>query len=167
MKDPTMDEIKATLGQAMGRIPSGLAIATAQSGDLRTGFLASWFQQLSFDPPLVGVCIKAGRPIGPLIEASGHFALNLIAEQDSASLKRYGRGFGPGVDPWAGDPGELLPEHAAPVLKDGFAFLLLKHVRTLETSGDHLLYVGEVLAGALLKPEGKPYIHVRKDGFGY
>lgn len=162
-----MSDHKAGLGQALGRIPSGLAIATAQSGDLRTGFLASWFQQLSFDPPLVGVGIKPGRPIGPLIEASGLFALNLIAEGDSASLKRYGRGFEPGVDPWAEDPGSLRPDQPVPVLEGGYAFLVLRHVRTLETTGDHLLYVGEVVDGGLLKPEAKPFVHVRKDGFGY
>ena len=162
-----MSELKAALGPALGKIPSGLAIATARSGDLRTGFLASWFQQLSFDPPLVGVCIKAGRPIGPLIEASGFFALNLLADGDSASLKRYGRGFEPGVDPWAQDPGELLPDQAAPVLKDGFAYLLLRHVRTLESTGDHLIYVGEAVAGGVLKADARPLVHVRKDGFGY
>ena len=162
-----MSEPKAAFGPALGRIPSGLAIATAQHGGLRTGFLASWFQQLSFDPPLVGVCVKAGRPIGSLIEGSGCFALNLLAEGDSASLKRYGRGFEPGVDPWAEDPAALLPGVAAPVLADGFAFLVLKLVRTLETTGDHLLYVGEVVDGAIQKADARPFLHVRKDGFGY
>ena len=142
----------AALGPALGRIPSGLAIATAQDGDRRTGFLASWFQQLSFEPPLVGVCVKAGRPIVRLLEASGWFALNLLAEGDTASLKRYGRGFEPDVDPWAGDPGALLPGMQAPVLKDGYAYLLL---------------VGRAVEGALRRPEAKPFIHVRKDGFGY
>jgi flavin reductase (DIM6/NTAB) family NADH-FMN oxidoreductase RutF len=162
-----MNEPQAGLGPALGKIPSGLAIATAQSGGRRTGFLASWYQQLSFDPPLVGVCIKAGRPIAALIEASGQFALNLVGEGDSAALKRYGRGFEPGVDPWEQDPAELLPDQPAPVLRSGFAYLLLRHVRTLETTGDHLIYVGEAVAGAVLRPEGKPFIHVRKDGFGY
>lgn len=162
-----MNEAPAGLGPALGKIPSGLAIATAQSGGQRTGFLASWFQQLSFAPPLVGVCIKAGRPIGALIEGSGFFALNLIAEGDSAALKRYGRGFEPGVDPWEQDPAELMPGKEAPVLQSGFAFLLLKHVRTLESGGDHLIFVGEVVDGAVFKPEAKPYVHVRKDGFGY
>ncbi len=162
-----MNELKAAIGPALGRLPSGLAIATARHGADRTGFLASWIQQLSFEPPLVGVCIKAGRPIGALIEAGGGFALNLLAEDDTAALKRYGRGFEPGVDPWAAEPDLLLPEPDQPVLASAFAYLLLKHVRTLETTGDHLLYVGEVTGGALLRPESKPWVHLRKDGFGY
>lgn len=162
-----MSPLKAVIGPALGRLPSGLAIATACHGGERTGFLASWIQQLSFEPPLVGVCIKAGRPIGALIEAGGGFALNLLAEDDAAALKRYGRGFEPGVDPWVADPDALLDGPDQPVLAAGFAYLLLRHVRTLETTGDHLLYVGEVTGGALLRPEAKPWVHLRKDGFGY
>lgn len=162
-----MSDLKSTAGPALGKIPSGLAIATAQHGGERTGFLASWFQQISFEPPLVAVCIKAGRPIETLIQGSGHFALNLLKEGDHEPLKRYGRGFEPGVDPWAEDGNALLAHEKAPVFKDGYAYLLLKHTRTLETGGDHHLVIGEVVGGALQDPEAKPRTHVRKDGFGY
>jgi len=162
-----MTDLKASIGPVLGRIPSGLAIVTTQVGSARTGFLASWFQQLSFDPPLVGVSVKAGRPICPLVEGSGYFALHLLAEGDGASLKRFGRGFEPGVDPWAEAADELLPGLPAPVIRTGFAYLLLKHLKTLETAGDHLLFVGEAVDGSLLRPESKPHVHVRKDGFGY
>ena len=162
-----MTDFKSTVGPALGKIPSGLAIATAQHGAERTGFLASWFQQVSFDPPLVMVCVKAGRPIESLIVSSGHFALNFLAEGDFASLKRYGKGFEPGQDPWAGTPEDLLHGYLAPVFASGFAFLVLKHTRTLDTGGDHLIHIGEVVSGSLQNGEAKPYIHLRKDGFGY
>lgn len=162
-----MSDLKTTAGPALGKIPSGLAIATAQHGADRTGFLASWFQQISFEPPLVAVCIKAGRPIEALIQGSGHFALNLLKEGDHEPLKRYGRGFEPGVDPWAEDAHRLMDGQPAPVFKDGYAFLVLKHTRTLETGGDHHLVIGEVVGGALQDPDAKPRTHVRKDGFGY
>ncbi len=162
-----MTDPKPTVGSALGKIPSGLAIVTAQHGSERTGFLASWFQQVSFDPPLVMVCVKAGRPIESLIEGSGHFALNFLEEGDFASLKRYGKGFEPGQDPWAGTPKDLLDGPIAPVFAKGFAFLVLKHTRTLDAGGDHLIHIGEVVSGQLQNPEAKPYIHIRKDGFGY
>ena len=162
-----MSDLKATAGPALGKIPSGLAIATAQHGAERTGFLASWFQQVSFDPPLVAVCIKAGRPIETLINASGHFVLNLLKEGDHEPLKRYGRGFEPGVDPWAEDAHALMEGEKAPVFKDGYAYLVLKHTKTLQAGGDHDLFIGEVVGGSLQDPEAKPRTHVRKDGFGY
>lgn len=162
-----MSDFKTSVGPALGRIPSGLAIATAEHEGARTGFLASWYQQISFEPPLVAVCIKAGRPIEQLMRDSGHFALNLLPEGDFASLKRYGKGFEPGVDPWAEDPEILLEGQPAPVFGNGFGYLLLKYVRVLDGSGDHLLHIGEVVGGALQNPEAKPYVHIRKDGFGY
>ena len=33
-------------------------------------------------------------------------------------------------------------------------------------SGDHILYVGEIIGGKTLK-DGEPYIHVRDNGFRY
>jgi flavin reductase (DIM6/NTAB) family NADH-FMN oxidoreductase RutF len=163
----TQTDLKATVGPALGKIPSGLAIVTAQHGGARTGFLASWFQQVSFEPPLVAVCIKPGRPIEGLIEDGGHFAVNILPEGDFASLKRYGKGFEPGVDPWAETPEDLMDGKAAPVLGKGFAYLVCRSTGSLSVGGDHLVYVGEVLEGSLLNAEAKPYVHVRKDGFGY
>lgn len=162
-----MSDLKTIVGPALGKVPSGLAICTAQHGSERTAFLASWCQQVSFEPPLVAVCIKAGRPIEKLIEGSGHFALNLVAEGDFGALKRYGKGFEPGVDPWAEDPQSLMEGQPAPVFANGYAYLVLKHTKVLETGGDHQIHIGEVVGGALQDAEKKPYIHIRKDGFGY
>jgi flavin reductase (DIM6/NTAB) family NADH-FMN oxidoreductase RutF len=162
-----MTDPNSMVGSALGKIPSGLAIATAQHGEDRTGFLASWVQQVSFDPPLVMVCVKAGRPIESLIKGSGHFALNILAEGDFASLKRYGKGFEPGQDPWADTPEDLMEGQQAPIFAKGFAYLLLKHTRMLDAGGDHLIHIGEVVGGGLQNPEAKPYVHIRKDGFGY
>ena len=162
-----MSDLKTTAGPALGKLPSGLAICTAQHGTERTGFLASWAQQVSFEPALVAVCIKAGRPIEKLIDASGHLALNILAEGDFASLKRYGKGFEPGIDPWAEDPQSLMEGQPAPVFAHGYAYLVLKHTKVLETGGDHQIHIGELVSGALLDAEKKPYVHIRKDGFGY
>ncbi|HJU82649.1 MAG TPA: flavin reductase family protein [Holophagaceae bacterium] len=162
-----MTDLKTLVGPALGKIPSGLAIATAQHGGERTGFLASWFQQVSFEPALVAVCVKAGRPIEKLMQGSGFFALNLVAEGDFGALKRYGKGFEPGIDPWAEDPATLLEGQPVPVFAHGYAHLVLRHVKTVDIGGDHLLHIGEVVSGALHDAEKKPYIHVRKDGFNY
>ena len=158
---------KSLVGAALGKIPSGLAIATAQQGAERTGFLASWFQQVSFDPPLVMVCVKAGRPIESLIERSGHFALNFLAEGDFPSLKRYGKGFEPSRDPWVETPADLLDGDNPPVFAKGFAYLVLRRTRTLDAGGNHLIHIDEVVSDGVQNPEAKPYIHIRKDGFGY
>jgi hypothetical protein len=42
---------KREIGEALGRIPSGVFIATAEEGSEKVGMLASWVQQAGFDPP--------------------------------------------------------------------------------------------------------------------
>ncbi len=163
-----MSSLITQLAAALGKVPSGLAIATSAHNHRRTAFLASWYQQISFNPPLVTLSIKPGRPIEPLIEESGLIGLNLLREGDFASLKKYGRGFDPDIDPWAEDPSILLNTHSTPLFADGFAWLLLKYIKKMDTGGDHQLFIGEVIEGRIQGGEGdKPYIHIRKDGLGY
>src|SRR5687768_13076480 len=64
------------LGQALGRVPSGLYILTARHDGKATGMLASWVQQAGFDPPMVTVAVNRDRYVGDWITRSGRFALN-------------------------------------------------------------------------------------------
>jgi flavin reductase (DIM6/NTAB) family NADH-FMN oxidoreductase RutF len=153
-----MSSAISPLAAALGKIPSGLSIATSAGTHGRTAFLASWYQQVSFNPPLIALSIKSGRPIESLIEESGLIGLNLLREGDFSNLKKYGKGFEPGIDPWADDPSVLL----------GYAWLLLKFIKKIDVGGDHQLFIGEVIEGQLQGTEGeKPYTHIRKDGLGY
>src|SRR5690554_1181470 len=69
------ENLKKQVAQALGQIPSGCFVMTAAHGGKATGILASWVQQASFDPPMVTVAVKHGRPIQELLESSGHFVL--------------------------------------------------------------------------------------------
>ena len=54
-----MSSAISPLAAALGKIPSGLAIATSAGAHDRTAFLASWYQQVSFNPPLIALSIKS------------------------------------------------------------------------------------------------------------
>ncbi|MCR9205062.1 MAG: flavin reductase family protein, partial [Halobacteriovoraceae bacterium] len=47
---------------AVGHIPSGLFIVSVNKDDQKDGYLASWVQQVSFDPLIVAFTIKSDRP---------------------------------------------------------------------------------------------------------
>ena len=53
-----------------------------------------------------------------------------------------------------------------PQFAEAWAFLV-GQVRGRVPSGDHILYVAEVLDGALQQPAGEPMVRVRANGFGY
>lgn len=153
----------ASIAAALGRIPSGCAIITAEHAGRSTGALVSWFQQASFQPPCVTVCLKQGRPVTSLIDAGGRFVLNVLGEDPTAMFRHFGRGFGLEEDAFrriAHDTSEY-----GPVLTEAVAVLACR-LAGKHTVGDHDLYVGEV---ATARPAGghKPYVHLRKSGLTY
>src|SRR5688572_19926204 len=159
------DEMRNTIGKALGRIPSGVFILTAKHGDEATAMLASWVQQTSFQPPTVTVAVSKDRPIVGLIRASGRYAISVIPESDTTLAKRYARSVKAGEDPFANMATRQTPA-GMPILADALAWLECRLLNVFEFGADHDLYVAEVTAGQLLK-DGAAFTHQRGNGFHY
>lgn len=152
------------VARALGRIPSGCSILTVVAGDRRTGVLVSWVQQAAFEPPMVSVGVKKGRPAEALIDESRQFVLNLLGENPSAMFKHFGRGFALEDDAFAGLAIESVPGGLA--IPDRIARLSVA-VRQKVDAGDHWLYVGEIIDADGGAEGAKPYVHLRKNGLSY
>lgn len=153
------------LGQAMGRIPSGLYILTVEHGDRSTGMLASWVQQAGFEPPMVTVGIRGDRHVADWVAASGKFTLSQLAVGSKSLIRHFGRGFGPDAPAFEGV--ELRHDaRGGPVLAAALAFLDAEVDGEL-AAGDHRIFAARVVAGALLLPDAEPLVHVRTNGFHY
>src|SRR5207244_544122 len=96
------DELRNTIGKALGRFPSGIYVLTARHNGRATAMLASWVQQGAFDPPAISVAIAKDRDIAKLIRESGRLAVSIIPENDTTLMKRYARGVKEGEDAFAG-----------------------------------------------------------------
>ena len=155
---------KDTISEALGKIVAGLYIVTASNGQRRTGFLASWVQQAGFDPPMVTVTVGKDRGIRTLLDEQGVFAVNIIGRREHALVSHFGRGHAPDVDPFA-SLNVSTGQTGAPILNDSLGYLECRVRGSLET-GDHVVYVAEVVAGSLLSRQ-TPHIHVRKSGLRY
>jgi flavin reductase (DIM6/NTAB) family NADH-FMN oxidoreductase RutF len=161
----TTDELKKTVGKALGRIPSGIFIVTAGQGEGAVAMMASWVQQAGFKPPCVSVAVGTDRPALDVIRREGMFGVSVLGEADRPIFKTYARGVGmgaaafPGIKTRQGASGVVLLDEALAVLE-----CRLKSV--CEFAGDHVLLIGEVTAGEMLK-EGEPFKHVRGNGFHY
>ena len=151
------------IGTALGRIPSGCSILTAQHAGRSSGLLVSWVQQAAFTPPTLTVGLKRGRPIGALINDSRHFLLNVIGENEVKMLQHFGKGYSVKEDAFAGL--EIAATDFGPLLKACRAFLGCQ-VRQVVPVGDHDLYVAEVVV-AEADMRTKPYVHLRKSGRSY
>lgn len=158
----SIDE-KKQIARALGQIPSGCFVMTASHGGKATGILASWAQQASFEPPMVTVAVKRGRPIEELIKASGQFVLNHIGENPLQMFRHFSRGYR--ADEPAFDGLSTQADPAGVIIQDCLGHLSCKVVSTIE-AGDHRIYIGEIVGGSF-KGEGRPYVHLRSNGLQY
>ena len=153
-----------SLAAALGRVPSGLFVLTARDGDRETGMLASWVQQCSFEPPQVTVALRKGRSVLDWLAEGRSFVLNVVPEGGKTLVAHFGKGFESGEPAFEGL--EVAREgNIPPVLLASHAYLLCRVVAHLD-AGDHTLVLGRVAAGAVLH-DGKPTVHVRKNGLKY
>ncbi|MFO1464193.1 MAG: flavin reductase family protein [bacterium] len=152
------------IGHALGRIASGVAVLTTQDKDMPGAMLVSWYQQVSFEPPMISFALKRGRPVAEMIQHSKKLALNILHTGQKDMVAHFGRGFEPGQDPFAG----IKTERQAlgvPILKNSLCFLECE-LRHQYDAGDHWLFVAEVVnAGS--EEEGQPMVHLRRNGFYY
>ena len=161
MNDATATE---SLAAALGRIPSGLFVLTARDGDDETGMLASWVQQCSFDPPQVTVAVNKARDVLDWLPDGAAFVLNVLPEGGKALVAHFGKGFARGEPAFTGL--EVARERGTPpVLLAAHAYLVCRVVGRAD-GGDHALVIARVTAGAVLH-DGKPTVHVRKNGLRY
>lgn len=159
------DELKMTVGRALGRIPSGVFVLTTGSGPKAAAMLASWVQQASFAPPCVSVAVAKDRFLGPALRENRVFALSVVGEHDAHLMKKYARGLKPGEDAFAGIDTTLAPGGSV-VLADALAYLECELLTVCDFGSDHDLFVARVTAGQLLK-EGQAFSHQRGNGFHY
>ncbi len=152
------------IAKALGRIPSGAAVVTAKAGPRRAALLASWIQQAGFDPPMISVAIKKGRPIESVIDSSGAFAVNVLGEGDQeAMFKHFASGFAPQEDPFVGLKATDVPGGVDVTRRIA---CLSAAVHGKHDAGDHWLYLGTVTAADIGEIK-QPYVHLRSDGMSY
>ena len=159
-----MDEaVRKAVGAALGRIPSGLFILTAEHEERRMGVLTGWVQQVCFQPPMVCVAVAKGRPIMPLISDSRRFGLCQVGDGDRVMPRKFAHQDESADDPFLGF--ELVAGREVPILVGTMAYLECELTCHMDVEGDHDLFVGVVRHAGC--KGGAPKVHVRESGFQY
>jgi flavin reductase (DIM6/NTAB) family NADH-FMN oxidoreductase RutF len=156
-----MDE--AQKKTALRMIPYGLYLLTAKQGDDVASGTMNWVTQCSFKPPMVAVAIKADSHPYSVVKQSGHFALNVLNEDQKdiaqsffSTVKPEGDKLGP-VSFRAGSTG-------APIINESPAYWECKVVEVVE-QGDHHVFVAEVVDAGVNR-EGRTLL-MRDTGWNY
>ncbi len=151
--------------RVLGQIPSGLFVLTARHDAQETGVLVSWVMQAGFEPPTVSVALRTGRLACEWLDAGAAFVLNLLPDDDKSHLKHFGRGFAPEENAFAGVEIDRTPS-GIPVLRDTVGHLECRPLRSID-SGDHRLFVAEIVGGRAGKEGKSPIVHIRRNGQKY
>lgn len=159
--------LQSDKAMAVGHIPSGLFIVAVQDtlSAETDGYLASWVQQISFNPLMVAMAIKPGRPAYDLIKAGRPFAINIVGDQDKTYLKHFWKGYDPDQNPF-NELHWVKGEHGGVILNQAKSALECKLVSSV-TPGDHEVIFAEVLSSYIMDEVSKPMTHIRKSGASY
>jgi len=127
----------------------GVYIITARDGERINGMTAAWVSQVSFRPLLVMVSIAPERYTFELIDRSGYFAVNALHVNQIEIARGFGFRSGRKADKFEGVAHQAAP-NGSPILSEANAWLECRVVDR-HRAGDHTLFIGEVVAGEVLK----------------
>ena len=140
----------------MGAFATGVTIITTRGEAQDYGMTATAFSSVSLDPPFVLVCVITGNQGAQVIPANGVFAVNILSSQQEP-LSNY---FVSRDRPRGQDAFKEIPHRevvtGSPVIEGVAAFVDCRLVSTHE-EGDHLIFIGEVLALGVY-PEIEPLV---------
>jgi flavin reductase (DIM6/NTAB) family NADH-FMN oxidoreductase RutF len=131
----------ADFRRALGRFPTGVAIATAIVDGERIGMTISSFNSVSIDPPLILFSVaRSALSIDAWLRTES-FAINLLAEHQGPDAMRFARARS---DKW-NDTRVRTGLTGSPLIDEAIAtFECISHARY--DGGDHMILVGRVVA---------------------
>jgi flavin reductase len=129
----------------LGCFATGVTVITTSGSTHPYGMTANAFSSVSLEPPLVLVCVMGGTEGSESIERNRVFAVNVLgAEQESLSRYFASRGRPRGWETFEGISYRRV-ETGSPVL-DGSAAYFDCRLVAAHPAGDHVVFIGEVLA---------------------
>ena len=138
--------------KVLGRYPTGVTLVTATDEDGPVGMIIGSFVSVSLEPPLVGFLPAKGSQTWPLIEDTGVFCVNVLADSQQELVDLF---VGKEGDPWASASFRLAGS-GSPIV-EGVVAAIDCSIDQLVDVGDHWFVTGEVI-GVECSDEGSPLV---------
>jgi len=141
--------------QALSQFASGITVVTTRGAlGEPLGLTVSAFCSVSLEPPLILVSVDGRSETHAGFQASGMFAVSLLAEGQDDVSRLFARA---GPEKFAQLP--MVAGERGLLLVPGALAHVECEVRAAHPAGDHVLYVGEIVSIAV-KP-GRPLVYHR------
>ncbi len=126
----------------------GVVVITTKWGKKLNGMSAAWVSRASEQPFLVMASVYKKNYSHDLIQQSRIFAVNYLGEGQQRLAIHFGKQSGREVDKFQ-KISYFLEKTGAPILRDCLAYLDCRVVNQMD-SGDHTIFLGEVLSGKVM-----------------
>ena len=154
------DDFRRTLGA----FATGVTVVTTHGEHDTYGMTANAFSSVSLDPPLVLVCVIRGTKGAETISKNGVFAVNILCAHQEPISRYFASRERPGGPAAFSSVPHSLAVTGSPVIDGVGAFLDCNLVAEHE-AGDHVIFIGEVMALGF-EPEFSPLMfHGGRYGF--
>jgi flavin reductase (DIM6/NTAB) family NADH-FMN oxidoreductase RutF len=143
--------------KVLGQFASGVTLVTTTYDETYFGMTASSFTSVSLDPPLVLFCADKRARSGTMVGPAGFFAVNILAENQREFSDLFA---GKGTDEERSDKLAAIGHKAvtgAPILPGVLGWLDCRVDRAID-AGDHIIYIGLVVASAA-REDAKPLLY--------
>ena len=156
--------------EAMSKLKPELCVfvLSVDENDKPNGMIAGWFVKCSFNPPLVGVCLKSNKNTQKLIRHSKEFVIAVANNDLVKEVRLFGNISGANVDKFEKSKIETIESKylKTPLLKQATFNYECKLVKEVEV-GDHIMFIGEILI-AYHNENKKVLLNMKKfDGIRY
>jgi flavin reductase (DIM6/NTAB) family NADH-FMN oxidoreductase RutF len=144
----------------MSYFASGVTVVTTICDGVPHGLTVSAFSSVSLSPPRILICLGNDTDSKPLIDRSQLFAVHILGREHVELGPRFAK-----LIPDIADPFEGLTyrteQTGAPILDSCIAWLDCR-VESAFPTGDHTIYVGDVVASGRPHTECDPVLYYRR-----
>jgi flavin reductase (DIM6/NTAB) family NADH-FMN oxidoreductase RutF len=131
--------------RVVGTFATGVTVITTGGAEEPYGMTANAFSSLSLDPPLVLVCVMSGTAGAESIGRNGVFAVNILRADQEALSRYFSSRDRPRGEAAFREVSHRKAATGSPII-DGTAGYLDCRLTASHEAGDHVIFVGEVLA---------------------
>jgi flavin reductase (DIM6/NTAB) family NADH-FMN oxidoreductase RutF len=142
----------------------GLYLVTTGGAEDRGAFTANWLVQSSFEPPMLMIAVEQDAHSLDVLRRSGVFAVHPYEAGQRELAGHFGRNTAKVGDKLAGYT-TRAGTTGAPLLEDTIGAVECRVVGEVP-SGDHVVFVGEVVDAHLFHEDGEP-LTMAMAGFRY
>lgn len=143
----TIDQ--AAYRRIVGHFATGVTVVTTAVDGWLHGMTANAFASLSLEPLLVLVCVDKSTHAHGEFERASHFGVNILAQDQEDLSNLFATKAPPERGSLRGIPHRFGP-HGAPIVEGALAYLECAVADRLP-GGDHTIFLGEVMAGEVLR----------------